>query len=44
MIKVFLTSRHSSAWKQVREVEGQMADRFPGSGVNIRLIEQQPEA
>jgi hypothetical protein len=39
VIHVFLPSRNSSAWTQVRALEGEVVDRFPRSGLSIRLSE-----
>jgi hypothetical protein len=43
-IRVLVASRQSESWRLVRELEGEVIDRYPRSGLRIRLTQQRPTA
>jgi hypothetical protein len=42
--RVFVKSRESDAWRQVRELEGEVLDRFPRARLDVWLSEERPSA
>ena len=42
-IRIFLPSRESPEWRQIRELQGRVIDKYPQAGLDVWMSEERPK-